>query len=408
MSAPSHEVPSITRSRALTGFWIVAGCFTASTALGTFPTPLYRLYQHHGGFGEFVSTVVFAFYAIGILLALIFAGHLSDLYGRRTMLLIATGTSVLSAVTFCTSTSLAALLLGRLVCGVGTGLMASTATAYLSDLYERARPGRGTRGASIASTACNLGGLGAGAAISGIAAATLPAPLFTPYLIALALLAVALAAGFLLPETMKPPESRPHYSIQPARIPAGHRRVFWSAAVTTALSFSITGLFASQAPNLITAAMGGGEREELSGTLALVVFIAAALAQILLARGPARRQVVVALGLLVPSFAIAVIGAASHTLVLLLAGAALSGAAAGLCLTGAVAAALEAAAPEHRSGTLKATFLVAYSGLVLPVMGFGSTVQWLGFGAALWIYLGVVAVTAVGILSVLAGERSTA
>lgn len=395
MSVAPRSSTLIGRARPSLAFWIVAATFTATTVLGTVPTPLYRLYQQQGGYGNFVATIIFAFYAFGILGALIFAGHLSDLFGRRAVLICATGVSALSALTFCLSTSLPALLAGRLLCGIGTGMVTTAATAYLTDLNERARPGRGAQLASVTSTACNLGGLGIGAAMSGLVASTLPQPLFTPYLIALVLLVVALPMALMTPETLIPPHPRPRYRIQRATIPVAHRRLFWSAALASGVAFAITGLFASQAPNLIAGALDGAEREDLSGSLSLIVFACAAVAQIFLARGPARRQVIIALCLLAPSFAVAVLGAMHHSLAVLLIGAALSGTTAGLCLTGAIATALAAAPPEHRGGTLKSTFVVAYSGLALPVIGFGLLSESIGFEAALWVYLAAaVAVTA--------------
>ena len=49
------------------------------------PTPLYALYQARDGFSEFMVTVIYAAYAIGVIGALALAGHLSDWYGRRRM-----------------------------------------------------------------------------------------------------------------------------------------------------------------------------------------------------------------------------------------------------------------------------------------------------------------------------------
>ena len=186
MPLSARDLVGATRPR--TGFWIVAMCFISTTALGTVPTPLYRLYQQEGGYGDFISTIVFAVYAVGILAALIFAGHLSDLVGRRPVLMAATAMSVLSAVAFCLSDGVAGWLVARLLTGIGTGLMTATATAYLTDLNDRARPGQGNRVAEVTSTACNLGGLAAGGMLSGVVATHLPEPLLTPYLVALVLL----------------------------------------------------------------------------------------------------------------------------------------------------------------------------------------------------------------------------
>ncbi|CAN5707696.1 MFS transporter [soil metagenome] len=398
MPLSARDLVGATRPR--TGFWIVAMCFISTTALGTVPTPLYRLYQQEGGYGDFISTIVFAVYAVGILAALIFAGHLSDLVGRRPVLMAATAMSVLSAVAFCLSDGVAGWLVARLLTGIGTGLMTATATAYLTDLNDRARPGQGNRVAEVTSTACNLGGLAAGGMLSGVVATHLPEPLLTPYLVALVLLITSWPLALLVPETIRrnPGTS---YRIQLPSVPAERRRDFWGAALAGGLSFSITGLFASQAPSLIVEALGGDERQDLSGVLGTLVFGTAALAQILLARGEPRRQVLLALLLLVPGFVLAVGGCTVESLPLLFVGTVISGVASGLCLTGAVSCALQAAPESQRGQTLKGTFVVTYAGLIVPVVGFGSLTQTLGLVPALWWYAIFVVVMVAAIAVVL-------
>ena len=66
-------------------------------ALGTVPSPLYGLYRARDHFSLFMVTVAFAVYAVGVIVALLLAGHLSDLYGRRRLLLPAVGISIVSA-----------------------------------------------------------------------------------------------------------------------------------------------------------------------------------------------------------------------------------------------------------------------------------------------------------------------
>jgi MFS family permease len=106
----------------------VAFAFLAVMALGTVPSPLYGLYRARDHFSLFIVTVAFAVYAIGVIVALLLAGHLSDFYGRRRLLLPAVAISIVSAVVFLASKSLAGLLIGRFINGVSIGVVASTAT----------------------------------------------------------------------------------------------------------------------------------------------------------------------------------------------------------------------------------------------------------------------------------------
>ncbi|MFD3652838.1 MFS transporter [Streptomyces sp. NPDC058620] len=150
------------------GFWLVATVFTLIMAFSTVPTPLYPLYERADGFGPFVVTIVFATYAVGVLVALFLAGHLSDWYGRRTVLLPAIVLSIASALVFASWTSLPALLVARLLSGLSVGLLTATATALLADLHQRARPGASRTRANVVATGANLGGLGLGPLVSGL------------------------------------------------------------------------------------------------------------------------------------------------------------------------------------------------------------------------------------------------
>src|SRR4051812_38986913 len=80
------------------GFWAVAFAFLAVMAFSTLPSPLYGLYQQRHGFSSFTITIIYAASAIGVIAALLLAGHVSDWHGRRRVLLPAIATSVVSAV----------------------------------------------------------------------------------------------------------------------------------------------------------------------------------------------------------------------------------------------------------------------------------------------------------------------
>lgn len=111
------------------GFWIVAVAFTAVMAYSTVPTPLYGLYEAADGFPSVDVTFVFAAYAVGVVAALYFAGHLSDVLGRRRMILIAVGVEAASAVVFALWPELPGLVVARFVNGVGVGLLRSCGPA---------------------------------------------------------------------------------------------------------------------------------------------------------------------------------------------------------------------------------------------------------------------------------------
>lgn len=210
MSGPGDSIASVstaiareTEGRHAVGFWIVAVAFTVGMAFSTVPTPLYALYQQQDGFSTTVITVIFACYAIGVLISLFLAGHVSDWLGRRPLLISGLLVEIVSAVVFLVWTSLPGLLVARVICGVGVGLITATATAQLGELHATARPAAGRSRADLVATAANLGGLSLGPLIAGALAQYVRYPLQVPYWVFLVAMVLAAGAIGLVPEDRK-------------------------------------------------------------------------------------------------------------------------------------------------------------------------------------------------------------
>ena len=88
------------------GLWAVAFAFLAVSAL-TAPSSLYGLYEQQEHLSSLTITIVYAVYAIGIVVSLLLAGHVSDWYGRRMAMLPALAIAVAAAVVFLAWRSLA-------------------------------------------------------------------------------------------------------------------------------------------------------------------------------------------------------------------------------------------------------------------------------------------------------------
>ena len=167
----------------------------------TVPTPLWSLYAQRDHFSSFTVTIVFAAYALAVALSLFLAGHLSDWYGRRRVLMPALALNVLAAVVFLLWPALPGLLLARVLSGLGVGAVTATATAWLSDLGAGNRRRGGRRRAQVVATGANLGGLGLGALISGVLAQWAGHPLSVPFAVFLGALLLAWVALLAAPET---------------------------------------------------------------------------------------------------------------------------------------------------------------------------------------------------------------
>lgn len=101
------------------GFWAVAFSFLVVAAFSTTPSSLYGLYEQDEHLSSLTITIIYAVYAVGIVVSLLLAGHVSDRYGRRVVLLPALAVAV--AVVFLIWRSLAGLLMARVLTGVAIG-----------------------------------------------------------------------------------------------------------------------------------------------------------------------------------------------------------------------------------------------------------------------------------------------
>jgi len=55
-----------------TGFWLVAAAFVVTMLGTTLPTPLYPLYEQRFAIAPVLITVIFAIYACGVIVGLLF------------------------------------------------------------------------------------------------------------------------------------------------------------------------------------------------------------------------------------------------------------------------------------------------------------------------------------------------
>ncbi|HMJ32612.1 MAG TPA: MFS transporter [Baekduia sp.] len=358
------------------GLWAVVFAFLTVLAFSTVPTPLYAMYQARDGFSTFLITVIFVAYAVGVILALFFAGHVSDWLGRRRALVPAVLTSVVSAVVFLLWRDLPGLLVGRVLSGLSVGIVTATATAYLGELHLGERPGASPKRAQVLATAANLGGLGLGPIIAGVLAQTVDSPLTVPFVIFGALLAVAAIGVVLAPETVTPPQTRPAYRPQRVAVPAAARRRFFGAAAGAFVAFAAFGLFTSLAPSFLAGTLGHASHA-LAGVPAFAAFTAAVAAQIAAGAWTVRRLLATGMAALSAGIVLVVAATWAPSLALFLAGGLIAGAGAGLLFKGGIVTVSGLAAPERRAEVLAGFFLAAYVGVSVPVLALGILSQFI-------------------------------
>jgi len=352
------------------GFWLVTTVFVLVMAYSTVPTPLYPLYEQEDGFAAPTTTVVFAAYAVGVMLSLYLAGHVSDWRGRRSVLIAAALISALSAVLFLLSPALPVLLVARIVNGVSIGILTATATAHLGELRAISQPDERSSLAAPVAGAANLGGLALGPLIGGLFAEFLPAPLLLPHVVFLVVLLASAGVLLLVPETVEPPVPRPAWRPQRLAAPAGRRAEFAIAAGGGFAAFGVFSLFTSLAPAYVVSSFGITDHL-IAGLTTFAVFGAAALGQLLLAGLPRERQLAIAA--LCCGFGL--VGVAAGALMgifpVFLIGGVASGCGAGLLFRAALQTTVTLADPGARGAAIALYFLLAYAGLAVPVLAIG-------------------------------------
>src|SRR6266516_7523373 len=142
---------------------------------------------------------------------------IAERIGRRGVMLAAVATMIVAAGELAAWKALPGLLLGRLLTGFAVGLAAGTAITYLIELRLRADPNASPGIARTIGTSVNVGALGVGPLVAGCLASWARRPLTLPYLVWIALGAVALVGLAAAPETGAPAAARVPFSV---RLPA--------------------------------------------------------------------------------------------------------------------------------------------------------------------------------------------
>jgi MFS family permease len=361
------------------GFWAIAASMAVLTAFSTAPSPLYRVYQRQDHLSSITITVVYAVFAAGIVMSLLLVGHVSDWYGRRTVLIPALATALVAALVFIFSTSLPALLIARVLTGLALGAAVATTTAYLTDL-DAGPDGTPTRRSQIVSTVANVGGLAVGPLVAGLLAQYVRGGLRLIYVVLAALLVLAIVVTALAPEGRPVPKPRPRYRPQRLAVPATARAEFSAALTGDFLVFTVYGVFAGLASAFLSGPLHRSS-PVLAGLSIFIAFGMGALTQVTTMTWSLRRLLAVGVPVLIVGLAVVVTAAwlKPPSLALFLAGAAVVGIGTGMIFRASLTVVITTAPAIDRAGALALFFLVGYVGLSLPVVGAGIALHYVSF-----------------------------
>ncbi|MGE0215935.1 MFS transporter [Mycolicibacterium sp.] len=348
------------------GFWLVAAVYLLAMLGGALPMPLYVFWSHDMGFGPFTTTLIFAVYALGVVVSLLVFAPMSDRGGRRPLLAVSLVVVAAGTAGFLLAHNVEMLLFARLLSGLAAGVVTATGTAALEDLAGPRSKAR----ASMVATAANMGGLASGTVIAGVFAQFGGDPTRLVFWVYLASLAPALLAVAVTPETVASPRWQGVAIRRPA-VPetTPSRRRFASAAAAVFAAFAVNGVFSSLMPSFLREQLHIGS-VAVVGTLIGLLF-AVGLAAQLAAPERVLHSRVIAPGLLVGGVAIFEIALWTQVLSVFVVGTVLAGAGVGLAFRHGVAATAELADPKRRANLFATYFLAGYAGAIVPTLALG-------------------------------------
>ena len=336
--------------------------------------PLYAIYANNDGYGVLATTIAFSFYVLGIIPVLLAFGGLSDQIGRRKTILISLALSIAATALMLFYPYTRALALARFILGVGTALMAATATAYMIELLGSSDTMRATTWVTASTTI----GFGLGPVLTTVSLlfyeTDQPASFFL-------LLASGLLAIFLVCQL---PETSPKQNTSSAsmlRLPYFNREVIWYGGGVL-ICWATTGLVLSIIPSVL-ATHGLAKYAGISSMLAISCG--------LIFQPIARKldpQVSSKLGLviIIPAYVLLAWGALNANLpVILLAAFLASSSCYGFVYLGGMLGVARSAGSEQARASA-GYFLMAYIGLSVPVIFTGLIVDRYGINIAFYAF----------------------
>jgi len=366
---PNPSVAHAGSAQALRYYTAVTVTFFAASAV---PTPLYRLYQEAWHFSPATLTVVFGVYAIGLLLALLFTGSLSDHVGRRPVILGAIALDCLSLMSFIVSNDAWLLMASRALQGLATGAGASALGAAMLDADRH----RGPLNNSVAP----LAGMGLGSLAGGVLAVFAPQPLKLPYVLLLIVFAIQAVLMRAIPETVTPRPFSARVIHPRIRIPSAARNAMLLVAPVNVAAWALNGFYLSLGPSL--ARNVTGSESLMVGGLVVAALIGGAMVAVMLLRKREASHLLTGGSIMLSvGVAMTLAGIDVKGLVLFFAGTVLAGCGVGMVFQSALRTLLPLAAAEERGGLMAAFYVVSYLAFCIPAVIAGVVVNFVGIDA---------------------------
>ncbi|WP_248914749.1 MFS transporter [Pseudomonas moorei] len=349
--------------------WFLAITLLSFLAASTAPTPLYHLYQEQQQFSAAILTLIFAVYALSLLVALLTVGSLSDHLGRKPVIFTAVLLNIVAMLLFIQADSVAWLISARVLQGFATGMATAVLSATLLDTDRQ-------QGALINSVApligMALGGMGCG-----LLAEFAPAPLYLTYWLLLVLFVMQGLYVWRLPESVSR-QPGAWASLRPTlHVPVQARSTLWRVLPLNTATWALGGFYASLAPSLVRTATGSTSNLIGGATVAVLTLTGASMIFILRNR-PAGNALQLGAGCLATGVALILLGAHDASLPLFFLGTLVAGCGFGAGFLGALRSVVPLALPHERAGLMSAYYVLSYLAFCLPSLLAGNLTRTFG------------------------------
>jgi len=376
--------------RTYRSFAVVASFILLALMASSTPTPLYSIYAAKWHFSALAVTEVYAVYAISVLVALLLTGGLSDLIGRKPVIVTALSGLIGAEFVFMLAGGLDWLYVARTIQGLATGLLLGATGAALIDQHPR----RDGAQAGLVNGIASASGIGLGALVSALLVQYAGHPEVVPYVFIATLVALAIWAASRLPETVDTSGSRFTLTPRVPRVPRSLWRTFGLSALGVLASWSVGGLYLSLGPSIV-GNLFDTANHAVGGAFVFGFCLCAAVTQLAL-RDAANRTTLVGGGAaLAVGSVITAVGVSSGSTAAFLIGSVLVGFGFGAAFMGALRSLSAVLPPHHRASVMSAFFVVAYAAISIPAIGAGVAAVHIGLdSAATWFGIAVAVVAA--------------
>ncbi|WP_236794449.1 MFS transporter [Amycolatopsis sp. GM8] len=383
-------------------FWTVALAVLLALWASSAPSVLYPVYAADWQLPTVVTTAVFAVYPAVLVLMLLLFGNVSDYIGRRTAILIGLVFLLAGTIVFGFAPSIAIVFAGRILQGIGVGLVIGSASAALVD-YNPYSP----RAVGPLNSAGQASGVTLGILVGALFVQFAPDPLHSPYWLLAAVFVVAIVLTTFLPRHNPAAFEAPgRWRPQGLGIPRGLGMPYAIAAVTASAGFGIGAVFISLGSDIAQSIL----RDASPLAIGLILCGSTALTVVgswLAGRFTLRRAIIIGAAFAILSLVALLLAAATGTFAMFIVSSVLAGPSVGLLMAGGMGTAAAAAQPHHRARLISAVFLVGYLVQGGIALGGGAIATASGLTrAAIWVSI-IMCVFCVAAIVLVSARRST-